>query len=33
LGVFLLLSIGLFTIGTQTFKAAKTNPAEILKGE
>ncbi len=33
LGIIVLLLIGLLTIGSQTFKAARVNPAEILKGD
>lgn len=33
IGCVLLLGLGLLTIATQTYKAAKTNPAEILKME
>ena len=32
-GVLLLLTIGILTIGSQTLKAARANPAEVLKGE
>ncbi|MEO1258502.1 MAG: ABC transporter permease [Bacteroidota bacterium] len=32
-GVVVLLLLGLLTIGSQTWKAARRNPAEVLKGE
>ena len=32
-GVFLVVIVGLLTISSQTFRAAKTRPAEILKDE
>ncbi len=33
LGVIIIFSIGFFTIGSQTLKAAKANPAETLRAE
>lgn len=32
-GVFLIFGLGIFTIGWQTLKAAKTNPAQMLRNE
>ena len=32
-GVGLMTSLGLLTIGSQTLKTARTNPAEILRNE
>jgi hypothetical protein len=33
LAVFMLLTLGLITIGSQTFRAARNNPVDALRSE